>query len=565
MKMQDDESELSISDVEYMQRYMFHNDKKSKHKNLLMIILTVYIFIGFSCFFTIHGLIGLETLRTRGYLWLIDFEHYIFLGLTAIFVLIVRYYVTTKIKDSEVELMKSYRELIETKEVLQFLNEEFRVKNKKLAESEQKLYYLAFNDPLTGLQNRERCIGDLNYRFENELQGTTFYLDIDKFDMINNIYGHAIADRILIGAANRLEEMMSDVGKVYRINSDKFGIIIDTKYTQDEVEAFAEKIMGLIARPFEIEDKAIDITTCIAVTLFPDHGYNIEEILNNTDIAMRTAKRSGRGTYAIYDRVMYDSLVERQSIEDKLRTAIANDELKLCYQPQIDTKSKKVLSLETLLRWHNKELGNITPDRFIPVAEESKLIISLGDWVINKTCMFIKELHKQGHCDLAISVNVSVVQLTQEEFVDNFIRRLQEHEVNPSHIEIEITESVFMESYKDISNNILRLREIGVKIALDDFGKGYSSLGHLAYLPITTLKIDKCFIDGICSQSNTAALTGSIIHIGHSLGLEVVAEGVENEEQIAYLEENNCDKIQGYIYSKPLPEDQVIKFVEEFK
>jgi EAL domain-containing protein (putative c-di-GMP-specific phosphodiesterase class I) len=358
---------------------------------------------------------------------------------------------------------------------------------------------------------------------------------------------------------------VSGVGKAYRINSDKFGIIIDAKYMEEEVEAFTGKIMDLIAKPFEIDDKTIDITTCVAVTLIPEHGRNLEEMFNNTDITMHTAKKSGRGSYAIYDSTMYDSLVERQNIEDCLRTAIVNNELKLCYQPQIDIKSKKVVSLEALLRWHSKDLGSVTPDRFIPIAEESKLIIPLGDWVIDKTCIFIKRLHEQGYCDLIISVNVSVVQLIQEEFVDDFIRRLQEHDLDPSYIEIEITESVFMESYKDIGNNILRLREIGVKVALDDFGKGYSSLGHLAHLPITTLKIDKCFIDGICSQSNTATLTGAIIHIGHSLGLEVVAEGVENEEQLAYLEDNNCDKVQGYIYSKPLTEEQIIRFVEEFK
>jgi EAL domain-containing protein (putative c-di-GMP-specific phosphodiesterase class I) len=323
--------------------------------------------------------------------------------------------------------------------------------------------------------------------------------------------------------------------------------------------------MNLIARPVRIEDKTIDVTACIAVTLLPDHGQSVEEMINNTDIAMHIAKQSGCGTYAIYESAMYDRLVERQNIEDRLRIAISNDELMLCYQPQVDLESKKVLSLEALLRWHSKDLGYITPDRFIPIAEEAKLIIPLGDWVINKACLFIKRLHEQGHCDLAVSVNVSVVQLTQNNFADNLISCLRRHNLDPKYLEIEITESVFMESYKEISNNILRLREIGMKVALDDFGKGYSSLGHLAYLPITTLKIDKCFIDDICSPSNGNALTGLIINIGHSLGLEVVAEGVESEKQLGYLETNSCDKIQGYIYSKPLPEDEVIRFVKEFK
>lgn len=426
----------------------------------------------------------------------------------------------------------------------------------------EKLHYLAYNDPLTGLFNRTCATEKLKHKLENNVAGTIFYLDVDEFDTVNDIFGHAIGDKVLIEISRRLSELAFGIGEVFRVNSDKFAIITYNKFIQNEAEAFAQKIMDLITKSFTIKDKNIDITTCIAISMLPDNGHSVEEIFNNTHIAMHTAKKIGAGSCTLYNKTMYESLIEKRIMEDNLRKAINNNELELYYQPQVDLKSQKVLSLEALLRWNSEELGSISPDKFIPIAEESKLIIPLGSWVINNVCLFIKKLHVEGFCHLTVSVNVSVIQLTQDNFVGNLIRCLEEHDLEPCYLEIEITESVFMESYNEISGNILRLIELGVKIALDDFGKGYSSLGRLAHLPITTLKIDKCFIDGISSGDNSIILTGSIINIGHSLGLEVIAEGVENEEQLAYLREHKCDKIQGYIYSRPLPEDEIIEQIE---
>ncbi|NLD49536.1 MAG: EAL domain-containing protein, partial [Clostridiaceae bacterium] len=252
---------------------------------------------------------------------------------------------------------------------------------------------------------------------------------------------------------------------------------------------------------------------------------------------------------------------ERMLIEKHLRTAMKGNEFFIYYQPQIDMSNGKISGFEALLRWNNKELGFVSPVKFIGIAEETHLIVPIGEWVLKNACSFLKQLHKRGYSDLIMAVNVSILQLMQEDFVDIVQRTLEAEKIDPKCLELEITESVMMESYQAVGDKLKRLKMIGVKIALDDFGQGYSSLSYLKQLPINTLKIDKSFIDSIDSENCNDSITGTIVMIGLKLGLTVIAEGVENQEQLEYLKKHKCHKVQGFLFSKPLPEEAAVNLL----
>lgn len=258
---------------------------------------------------------------------------------------------------------------------------------------------------------------------------------------------------------------------------------------------------------------------------------------------------------------MNDAILERMNIEKHLRTALENNEFSLYYQPQLNVKSGKITGFEALIRWNSPQLGMVSPLKFIHIAEDSQLIIPIGEWVLRSACMFIKGLHMQGYTQYTISVNISILQLIQDNFIDVVHNVLDSIGLSPSYLELEITESMLMESFDAINKKLEKLREKGIRIALDDFGKGYSSLNYLKQLPISTLKIDKTFIDNISNSDNSSTLSGTIVMLGHNMGLSIVAEGVETKEQFEYLSKHKCDIIQGYLFSKPLQEPDAIRLV----
>ncbi|NLE24915.1 MAG: EAL domain-containing protein, partial [Clostridiaceae bacterium] len=280
--------------------------------------------------------------------------------------------------------------------------------------------------------------------------------------------------------------------------------------------------------------------------------------------AMYKAKESGKNCYVLFSEDMHERLLERMLIEKHLRGAIENNELDVYYQPQVDAMTGIISGFEALLRWNNSELGFVSPLKFIGVAEETRLINPIGTWVLQKACTFLKKVHENECCDISIAVNISIFQLLQEDFADVVEDILASTGLDPGHLELEITESILMDSYKSISSSLDRLKKLGIKIALDDFGKGYSSLSYLKQLPIDTLKIDKCFIDSIQSDKDNADLTGMIVKLGQNMGLTVLAEGVEEQEQMNYLIKNGCHKIQGYLISRPLPANEILRFYKEW-
>jgi len=434
-----------------------------------------------------------------------------------------------------------------------------------LKEYEQKLYNYVCYDQLTGLLNRF-ALNDILVNMISGKANTNFALlivDIDNFKNVNDTKGHTFGDSLLIQVSERLKDLYTNEAKIFRISGDEFVVLINPFEKKEEIERKAVDIIRVFNTQFEVMKSALFLTASIGVSLYPEHGADIDSLLKNADIAVIKAKENGKNRIVFFNEPMNESLIEKMQIERCLWSALPNNEFQLYYQPQLDLITNKITGFEALLRWKNEELGMVPPKKFINIAEETRLIILIGEWVFKSACEFLKRLHRLGHEDMGISINISMIQLLQDDFVDMVIDTIDEIEINARLVELEITESVLMEFYETIAGKLRLLRSRGIKIALDDFGKGYSSLNYLIQLPITTLKIDKTFIDTISSDGKKKSITSLVVNLGRNMDLNVVAEGVEQKEQMEYLTQIKCDKIQGYYFSKPLPESEIIRKMGE--
>ncbi len=435
----------------------------------------------------------------------------------------------------------------------------------KIKIDEERLHHMAYHDALTGLPNRQSLNKDLARILNNDVNacGTVLFIDMDNFKIINDSMGHTVGDQLIIKIGERLVQLAENTGTVYRLSGDEFIIVSANAKTPEYVETFAADILAGFKEPIQVGESLLHINISVGVTFYPEHGCNQNELLRCADIAMFKAKESGKNGYVVYSQKLDEIVAERALIEKHLYTALQNNEFELHYQPQYDLKENRVTGLEALLRWNNKELGSVPPLRFIKIAEEIHLIMPLGAWVLKRACAFIKKIQIEAQDEITMAVNISMLQLLQNDFVDFVLDVLEENQLSPQSLELEITESILMESYEDIEGKLKLLCSKGVKIALDDFGKGYSSLSHIGELPITTLKIDKSFIDRIAAECDHKSLTGQIVKMGSNIGLNVVAEGVETEEQLNLLTKYGCHKIQGYLFSKPVPEREVAGIIEQ--
>ncbi len=435
----------------------------------------------------------------------------------------------------------------------------------ELKEYEQRLHHIAYHDQLTGLKNRYSLIDRINSLIA-ENSGEKYallYIDIDNFKYINDDMGHRFGDLLLLKISERLSKMGIYCSTLYRIDGDEFAILVEKYNKKEQLEQIAVNILKNFKPCFEVENINNYITVSIGISTYPEHGTEVDALLKNADIAVYKAKESGRNRIVFYNSPMNEELSERMLIEKHLRKALDNNEFELYYQPQLDIKTGLISGFEALIRWRNPELGFVSPLRFIGVAEATHLIIPIGEWVLNEACNFLKSLENKGFEGLNISINISMLQLLEEDFAHMVIDRIDAVGINPKQVELEITESILMESYEVIAEKLKLLRAKGIKIALDDFGKGYSSLNYLKNLPITTLKIDKSFIDTISEGNKDKSLTNLIVRIGRSMNLCVVAEGVETQEQMNYLIKHKCNRIQGYLFSKPMQEADTIKRLEQ--
>ncbi|MNW40517.1 Phytochrome-like protein cph2 [compost metagenome] len=472
----------------------------------------------------------------------------------------------TELKATELKLQSSYEELETTYEELTALQSELMEQYNKLKDSQLELHELAYRDTLSNLPNKLSLLEELKeFTQNNSDRGLIlFFLDIDNFKYINDTMGHNFGDELLVHVSDRLLFLSNGKDKHFRFGGDEYAIILNHIQDQAEVTEYAKRLVQGLKEPFVLEGTQVYITVSIGIAEYPDHAKNAEELLKNADVAMYKAKEQRQGAFVVYDSSMQQPLDERVMIEKYLRTAIANNELYLNYQPIIDLESGNVWGFEALIRWNNPVLGFVSPLSFIQIAEDCRLILPIGEWVLITACHFMKYMHRQGFENYHISVNISVVQLMHEGFTDMVLDVLEETGLDPSFLEIEVTESVVMDSFEATVAKLEFLKTKGIQIALDDFGTGYSSLSYLKQLPIHTLKIDKSFVDGIIDTLDHLSLVDSIVSIGHDLGMKVTAEGVETGDQVAFLQNCKCDKIQGYYFNAPMAEEKVLTWLSEW-
>lgn len=462
-------------------------------------------------------------------------------------------------------LEAAYEEITATEEELRQQYDQLIENQEKLTLNEERMHYLAYHDLLTGLPNKLAFYENGPRILELNNIAALMFIDIDYFKYVNDTMGHEFGDRLIVKVSERLVSLVGSSGEVYRFAGDEFIVLLYSIENSQCITSVASHIIAGFKDAIEMDDSLLHVSLSIGISTHPDHGSNIMELLKSADIAMYKAKDAGKGQIIVFDQPLNDTFTERMNIEKQLYSALENNELEVFYQPQIDLTQNRVTGLEALMRWNNPILGMVPPDKFIKIAEDSHLIIPLGAWVLRTACTFLKNLHEQGLSHLTMSVNISMLQLLQSDFNELVLDTLQASGLEPEYLELEITESVLVESYEYVSSKLTELRAHNIKIALDDFGTGYSSLSYLTHMPISTLKIDKSFIDSIRTGTHQAVLVEQIIMIGKRMNMCVIAEGVEQTVQLDYLQEQGCDKIQGYLFSKPQSAQSVKELLTEWE
>ncbi|MBH1939974.1 EAL domain-containing protein [Mobilitalea sibirica] len=435
--------------------------------------------------------------------------------------------------------------------------------NQIIKKNEEMLHNMAYYDSLTQLPNRTMMLekmGSLTDPYAKENNSFIFvFIDLDNFKKINDSMGHSVGDEILKQISMRWKESVHAQDLLGRLGGDEFALIICRDLTQTELLEYVESFRFVLSKAFTIEHKDFYINASFGITRYPEDGSNTTELLKNADIALYNAKNAGKNEIQFFNKEMQKDVLKRIQLENGLFTAVRNNELYMVFQPQYTSDSKKLRGYEALARWEYSELGFISPGQFIPIAEETGIIIEMGKWIFRTVLEKFMEFQKRFDKKPMVSINISVVQMIEPNFVTMVKEILNETGFDSRYLELEITESVFI-SYPDhIINVIKQLREFGIRIAIDDFGTGYASLSYLHLLPINVLKIDKAFIDLITTQKAISQIVSNIINLSHQLGIEVVAEGVEDEEQLNALIQFNCDYIQGYLFSKPISEEQLFQ------
>jgi diguanylate cyclase (GGDEF)-like protein len=437
-----------------------------------------------------------------------------------------------------------------------------------IRQSKRAIHRLAFYDALTNLPNRRLFADRLNRALERARHGNSklalLFIDIDNFKRVNDSFGHNVGDRLLRTVANHLVACLrpcdpvvylkepEDVA-VARLGGDEFTVLLTDMDRPEDAARVARRIIEAISAPFLIGSDEVVVTPSIGIALYPHDGDCIEDLIKNADTAMFHAKEHGKNRYQFYDNSMSNAAIERLALENALRRAVANGEFELHYQPAIDIATRRVVGLEALLRWNHPHSGQISPAEFIPLAEETGLIVPIGEWVLQTVCMQMHSWQAAGMAPLRVAVNLSACQFRQARLRQVIEDALQASAVDPGCLELELTETVILEDVQTSSLVLRDLNRMGVRISLDDFGTGYSSLSLLKRLPLNTLKIDRSFISDVTSDSDDAAIVDSIIRLAHNLRLSVIAEGVETAEQLEFLREHGCDAVQGYYFARPQP------------
>lgn len=437
----------------------------------------------------------------------------------------------------------------------------------ELKQTNQKLELLSQNDSLTNISNRKQFEEDLKReiarvtRFNRKL--ALLYIDIDHFHTINDSFGYDVGDLLLQEIAKRLKNTLRLEDFAARIGGDQFAVILTEVTSSHDAGIVAHRIIDTLKRSYEIDDRTIIIGVDIGIACYPDAGHNVINLNKNASLALANAKASGRDQYQFFTQDMFVSHTKRLETEANLHFALERNEFYLVYQPRFDLQSQKMVGMEVLIRWQHPQHGNVPPLDFIPIAEETGLIVPIGRWVLLTACkQFSMWREKFANFNLVMAVNISPKQVQNPNFVDYVFKALNDFQIPPHLLELEITETAVTHFLGKIENNLFQLRNVGVQFSIDDFGAGYSSFTRLKELPIQSIKIDKSFVSDIDGQKADNVIIKSTLVLAKDIGLNVIAEGVETESQSRFLEKNNCPQAQGFYYSKPLTAEEMEKFIK---
>lgn len=434
---------------------------------------------------------------------------------------------------------------------------------------EDEIRHIAFFDTLTDLPNRQLFFNQMGEAIARAKRNSTsfglLFIDLDNFKNINDTLGHSTGDLLLKEVTKRLTENLRPYDIVSRLGGDEFTTIVTDMSEQFDTDTVAERIAELLSDPFYLCGHELCVSCSIGISIFPDDGADAETLLQNADVAMYYAKSMGRNNYQHFTQEMNRQAKEQLILGGELRRALQNDEFMLHYQPQVEARTGEIIGHEALIRWNHPERGLIMPSDFIPIAEESGIVIAIDEWVLQRACEETRKLHESGFNSLALAVNLSALHFKEKNIVETVSRVLEKTGFSSGYLELEITEGVLMDDVETSLQLINELKSLGIKISMDDFGTGYSSLSYLKRFPIDKLKIDRSFIQEIATNESDGAITRTIISMAFNLNMNVIAEGVETQEQLEFLSAEGCNQIQGYYFSKPLPIDAYVELLKAGK
>lgn len=441
------------------------------------------------------------------------------------------------------------------------------ISNRK--ELEEQILFDTVHDPLTDLPNRLYLIDRINCLQDPSSPGlgksfVLIFIDLNNFQIINDTMGRSKGDEVLVKVANQMKNELRSCDTLARLDSDLFGLIFTDVVEEYDINNLVDKVNKIFETPFEVNDRVLNLSASLGVKLVSNDNARAEELLGDCDTALRQAKVLGRNRHAIYDPTMHAKLKTRFDLEAELRTALTNNEFQIFYQPILSLNENAIIGFEALIRWFHPERGLVSPIEFIPIAEETNLILPIGEWVLEQVCYQTQEWNTLGY-SLVAAVNASAKQFLKSDMKEVVSKILGQTGLNPSNLKLEVTESLAMQDVDHSVETLTELSNMGVRISIDDFGTGYSSLGYLKKFPFHTLKIDRSFISDLPGNVEDSKITKTIVSMAQSLELEIVAEGVETQAQIEFLKDLNCDYYQGYFYSKPVPADEFFKLLKQFK
>jgi len=431
----------------------------------------------------------------------------------------------------------------------------FNLMLSEIKSGQDKLQYQALTDELTGLPNRRLFADRLRHALvgasRNQSMVALIYLDLDGFKLVNDTLGHSVGDKLLCEIAGRLRHRVRASDTFARIGGDEFTVVAAGLFNVEGAEFIARDLLAELVRPFSVDGHELSLTASLGISIFPNDASDSEQLVRQADTAMYVSKATGKNKFTVFSSEFGDAVQERMELETQLRGATSRHELAVHFQPEFEASAHRLVRFEALLRWRHPTLGMIPPVKFIPIAEETGLIVPIGLWVLEQACIEAGKWQEMSEAAIQVAVNVSIIQLLRDDFVDGVVDVLSRTGLSASLLQLELTESVLLPGYRDIARSISRLRAIGVSMAIDDFGTGYSSLSYLQQMPFDFIKLDRSFLTQISRQGHSAATVQSIVNLAHTLGMKVIVEGVESANELQLVQELGCDEIQGYLMGRP--------------